>query len=58
MKENLKNEESKKKGQVIVVSEAALAKEKSDLTPKERCEADHVGRCGACDDDGTFTACA
>ena len=58
MKENLKNEESKKKGQIIVVSEKALTKLKSELTPKERCEADHVGRCGACDDDGTFTACA
>ena len=58
MKENLKNDESKKKGQIIVVSEQALAKQKVDLTPKERCEADHVGRCGACDDDGTFTACA
>lgn len=56
MKENLKNEEPKKKGQIIVVPESLLLK--GDLTPKERCEADHVGRCGACDDDGTFTACA
>ncbi|MFD0766035.1 hypothetical protein ACFQZI_14325 [Mucilaginibacter lutimaris] len=30
----------------------------SDLTPKERCEADHVGRCGDCDKDGYFTPCA
>lgn len=30
----------------------------SDLTPKERCEADHAGRCGSCDNDGYFTPCA
>jgi hypothetical protein len=29
-----------------------------DMTPKERCEYDHVGRCGACDTDGTWIACA
>jgi len=29
-----------------------------DMTPKERCEYNNVGRCGACDKDGTFTPCA
>jgi hypothetical protein len=29
-----------------------------DMTPKERCEYNNVGRCGVCDTDGTFTACA
>jgi hypothetical protein len=29
-----------------------------DMTPKERCEYNNVGRCGTCDKDGTFTACA
>ena len=29
-----------------------------DMTPKERCEYNNVGRCGACDNDGTFTPCA
>lgn len=29
-----------------------------DMTPKERCEFNHVGVCGTCDKDGTFTACA
>ena len=29
-----------------------------DMTPKERCEYDHVGRCGVCTKDGTFVACA
>ena len=29
-----------------------------DMTPKERCEYNNVGRCGACDKDGNFTACA
>lgn len=29
-----------------------------DMTPQERCEFDHVGRCGTCDKDGTWTACA
>lgn len=29
-----------------------------DMTAKERCEYDHVGRCGVCDKDGTWTACA
>jgi hypothetical protein len=29
-----------------------------DMTAKERCEYNNVGRCGACDKDGNFTACA
>ncbi|MES2063143.1 MAG: hypothetical protein V4456_14550 [Bacteroidota bacterium] len=29
-----------------------------DMSPKERCEYNNVGRCGACDKDGNFTACA
>ncbi|MBD1387540.1 hypothetical protein IDJ75_19805 [Mucilaginibacter rigui] len=29
-----------------------------DMTAKERCEFNNVGRCGACDKDGIFTACA
>jgi hypothetical protein len=29
-----------------------------DMTPKERCEYNNVGRCGTCDNDGIFTACA
>jgi hypothetical protein len=29
-----------------------------DMTPKERCEYNNVGRCGACDNDGIFVACA
>ncbi|MFA6038616.1 MAG: hypothetical protein WC748_10905 [Legionellales bacterium] len=30
----------------------------ADMTPKERCEYNNVGRCGACDKDGVFVACA
>lgn len=30
----------------------------ADMTAKERCEYNNVGRCGACDKDGTFTPCA
>jgi len=29
-----------------------------DMTPKERCEYNNVGRCGVCDNDGVFTPCA
>lgn len=27
-------------------------------TPKEKCEAANAGKCGVCNDDGSFTACA
>ena len=49
--------EKPKKGQVIVASKALLIKNVGDMTPKERCEYNNVGRCGACDTDGTFTPC-
>jgi hypothetical protein len=29
-----------------------------DMTAKERCEYNNVGRCGYCDKDGIFTPCA
>jgi bacteriocin-like protein len=29
-----------------------------DMTPKERCEYNNVGRCGACDKEGVFIPCA
>jgi hypothetical protein len=46
------------KGKVIVASKALLVKKVGDMTPKERCEYNNVGRCGVCDKDGIFTACA
>ncbi|MET3978657.1 hypothetical protein ABIB62_001226 [Mucilaginibacter sp. UYP25] len=58
MEDNSKQEKPKETGKVIVVSAELLAKNKGDLTPKERCEADHAGRCGSCDNDGYFTPCA
>ncbi|WP_162499806.1 hypothetical protein [Mucilaginibacter terrigena] len=58
MKDNLKKDKAPKKGQIIVVSKAAMAKDKKDLTLKELCEAENAGRCGACDAQGRFTACA
>ncbi|MBB5397732.1 hypothetical protein [Mucilaginibacter sp. AK015] len=58
MKDELKKDESAKKGKIIVVSEEAQLKDRKDLTLKEICEADHVGRCGYCDEQGRFTACA
>ncbi len=57
MNDNSKKEEPKEAGKVIVVSAELLSKNQSDLTPKERCEADHAGRCGSCDDQGHFTPC-
>jgi len=37
---------------------AKIAGGDGDMSPKERCEYNNVGRCGACDKDGNFTACA
>lgn len=58
MKDQGNKKETKEKGKIIVVSPELLAKNKGDLTPKERCEADNAGRCGSCDDKGYFTPCA
>jgi hypothetical protein len=57
MEDQTKKEKAPKK-QLIVASRALLAKVGGDMTLKERCEYDHVGRCGACDNEGRFTACA
>jgi hypothetical protein len=57
MEDKAKTEKAPKK-QLIVASRALLAKVGGDMTAKERCEYDHVGRCGVCDKDGIFIACA
>ncbi|MFA6038617.1 MAG: hypothetical protein WC748_10910 [Legionellales bacterium] len=57
MEEQTKKEQPQKR-QVIVASKALLLKKVGDMTPKERCEYNNVGRCGVCDKDGIFTACA
>lgn len=57
MEDKVKKEQTPK-GQVIVASKALLLKKVGDMTPKERCEYNNVGRCGGCDTDGIFTPCA
>lgn len=57
MEEQAKKEQPKK-GQVIVASKALLLKKGGDMTAKERCEYNNVGRCGYCNSDGVFIACA
>jgi hypothetical protein len=48
-------------GKFTVLSREQQAKvlggESKDLTPKQICEADHVGYCGACDKDGSWVPC-
>ncbi|MES2269053.1 MAG: hypothetical protein V4520_19975 [Bacteroidota bacterium] len=59
--ENLLKNQLANEGQNVRLSRESMKKIKGgleDLTPKERCEADHVGRCGDCDKDGYFTPCA
>nr|WP_067055896.1 hypothetical protein [Mucilaginibacter sp. L294] len=61
MKTNLTQPASKMK--FTALSKQEMAKigggaVNGDMTPKERCEYNHVGYCGACDKDGNFTACA
>ena len=47
------------KKQVIKLSKKLKQKieQKVGLTPKEQCQVNHSGQCGACSDDGYFTPC-
>ena len=59
--ENYVNNQALNEGQNVRLSRESMKQIRggvSDLTPKERCEADHAGRCGSCDNDGYFTPCA
>jgi hypothetical protein len=59
MKTDLTKEAQKTKFTVLSKTEMAkIGGGGVDMTAKERCEYDHVGRCGACDKDGTWVACA
>ncbi|MFA6248310.1 MAG: hypothetical protein WC615_15335 [Mucilaginibacter sp.] len=44
--------------QVAAISKVPLVEKVGDMTAKERCEYNNVGRCGACDKDGVFIPCA
>lgn len=54
----MEGKEKLKREQVIAVSKDLSVKKVGDMTAKERCEYNNVGRCGVCDDEGRFTACA
>lgn len=59
MKINLTQKESKLKFTALSRKEMArVTGGDGDMTAKERCEYNNVGRCGACDNAGNFTACA
>jgi hypothetical protein len=59
MKTNLTQLASKAKFTTLSRNEMAkIAGGDGDMSPKERCEYNNVGRCGACDKNGYFTACA
>jgi hypothetical protein len=58
MKTDLTKDGQKVKFTVLSKTEMAKIGGGVDMTAKERCEYDHVGRCGACDANGVWTACA
>lgn len=58
MKTDLTKDGQKVKFTVLSKTEMAKIGGGGDMTAKERCEYDHVGRCGVCDTNGTWTACA
>jgi hypothetical protein len=54
----MEDKEKLKREQVIALSKELSMQKVGDMTAKERCEYNNVGRCGVCDKDGTFIACA
>ena len=59
MKTDLTKEVQKVKFTALSKTEMAkIGGGTGDMTAKERCEYDHVGRCGACDANGVWVACA
>lgn len=58
MKKELTQEGQNGKFTVLSKTEMAKIGGGGDMTAKERCEYDHVGRCGACDANGVWVACA